>query len=219
MFSNFMYVFSLFIFYSFLGWIIEMFMENIINKKFVNRGFLIGPYCPIYGISSLLMVFFLNQYKNDIGVLFCVSLVICTLVEYITSFLLEKLFRARWWDYTNEPFNINGRVCLINSIAFGILGILLIDIINPFMSNLFLSFESNIFNIIMILVLILFVIDILISCYAVLKIKLNCPNLKKDYTKEISIKVKEFIESSGYITKRIFIAFPNIIKIPINKKK
>ena len=151
--------------------------------------------------------------------LFCVSLVICTLVEYITSFLLEKLFRARWWDYTNEPFNINGRVCLINSIAFGILGILLIDIINPFMSNLFLSFESNIFNIIMILVLILFVIDILISCYAVLKIKLNCPNLKKDYTKEISIKVKEFIESSGYITKRIFIAFPNIIKIPINKKK
>ena len=144
-----LFYFALFFIYSFIGWLIEMFCVNVILKqKFANRGFLIGPYCPIYGSASLIMIFLLSRYKEDILVLFFMSIIICSITEYLTSYIMEKIFKARWWDYTNEPFNLNGRICLINSIAFGMLGVLLIKFINPFFSNLLLKINPLLFNII-----------------------------------------------------------------------
>ena len=106
---HFLFLFSLFIIYSFIGWTIEMVACAIANKKIVNRGFLVGPYCPIYGFSSLIMIGVLQKYLNDAFVLFIMAIFICTFTEYITSYIMEKIFHARWWDYTNIPFNLNGR--------------------------------------------------------------------------------------------------------------
>ena len=121
--------------YSFFGWLLEVIVTFIKSKKIVNRGFLIGPYCPIYGKGALLIVLLLKKYENDIIALFVMAVVVCSIIEYITSYVLEKLFNTRWWDYSNIKFNINGRVCLQNLVAFGIFGVLLLKYVNPFLLN------------------------------------------------------------------------------------
>ena len=105
---------------SFAGWIMETISISIRNKKFVNRGFLIGPVCPIYGYGVVLVSLLLQKYQNDIIVTFFMSIIICGFLEYFTSYFMEIIFKARWWDYSQRKFNINGRVCLENLVLFGL---------------------------------------------------------------------------------------------------
>ena len=121
--------FILFMFYSFIGWIIEIINEIITEKRYVNRGFLVGPYCPIYGFGTIFMITLLTRYLDDFIVLFIMSVVICSLLEYFTSYIMEKMFKARWWDYSDKKFHINGRICLSNCIAFGVLGLLIVKFV------------------------------------------------------------------------------------------
>lgn len=123
--------FVYFVLYSFLGWICETIYCSIDDKKFVNRGFLNGPFCPIYGTGALLVIDIFMKYKDDLLVLFILSVVITSIVEYITSYLLEKIFNLQLWDYSTYYFNLNGRVCLKNSLLFGVLSILAVEIIHP----------------------------------------------------------------------------------------
>ncbi|MCI7442514.1 MAG: putative ABC transporter permease [Clostridium sp.] len=123
--------FVYFVLYSFLGWGCETIYCSIDDKKFVNRGFLNGPFCPIYGTGALLVIDIFMKYKDDLVVLFILSVVITSIVEYITSYLLEKIFNLQLWDYSIYPFNLNGRVCLKNSLLFGVLSILAVEIIHP----------------------------------------------------------------------------------------
>ena len=101
----------LFFIFSFLGWVMEVTLTLITDKKFVNRGFLLGPCCPIYGCGCILLNLLLQNYMNNIIVLFILTMFTCSLLEYITSFLMEKIFKLRWWDYSQMRFNINGRMC------------------------------------------------------------------------------------------------------------
>src|SRR5574344_2723105 len=126
------YYFLLFMFYSFLGWIVEVVCKLIEKHKFINRGFLIGPYCPIYGWSCIFMILTLTKYENDPIILFLMAIVICSILEYFTSYFMELIFKTRWWDYSKKKYNINGRICLETMIPFGILGTIVIYIINPF---------------------------------------------------------------------------------------
>ena len=121
----------LFFAFSFLGWLMEVMVVIFKERKIVNRGFLIGPCCPIYGFGGLIMTLLLQNIKNNPIILFLLSLLICSVLEYGTSYVMEKLFHARWWDYSNRKFNINGRICLTNMIAFGLLGCLIIYILDP----------------------------------------------------------------------------------------
>ena len=114
-------LFLLFITYSFMGWVMEMIATVVEDHEIVNRGFLIGPYCPIYGCCSIAIILILHKINNPI-ILFIFSILICSIGEYITSFVLEKIFKARWWDYSHMKFNLNGRICLRNCLFFGILG-------------------------------------------------------------------------------------------------
>ena len=123
---------ALFFIYSFLGWLMESVGDSIKKKKFINRGFLIGPYCPIYGTGVLLITVLLRKYNGDIWITFFMSLLICGTLEYMTSYIMEKIFKARWWDYSQRKFNINGRICLETLIPFGIAGTFIIYIANPF---------------------------------------------------------------------------------------
>jgi len=134
--ENIIFYFFLFFLYSILGWIIETIFVAIIDKKIVNRGFLIGPYLPLYGSSAIVMILYLNQYKDNPLTVFLLAMFVCTFLEYITSYIMEKIFKARWWDYTNQKFNINGRVCLKNSLLFGILSLILIYLINPLLTQI-----------------------------------------------------------------------------------
>lgn len=123
--------FLLFIIYSFIGWSIEVIGVLVRDKRFVNRGFLIGPYCPIYGFGGISIVFFLTKFMNDPIALFVMAIFICSVLEYSTSFIMEKIFKTRWWDYSDKKFNINGRICLETMWAFGALACFVMYIVNP----------------------------------------------------------------------------------------
>ena len=205
---NYIDLILLFFFYSFIGWLVEV-LEGIINNRgFINRGFLVGPICPIYGISCISMLLLLNRYENDYVILFILGMVICTLIEYITSLILEKIFNTRWWDYSDHKINLNGRVCLETMILFGISGILLMKGFKPFTNYMLGIIPSNIKLIISIVLTVILLIDLFFSIKVINFLKSN--NLIKvtDCTKEVNKKVKDILSKSGYMTKRLLKSFP-----------
>lgn len=183
----------LFFTYSFAGWCMESIGGILVVKKFINRGFLIGPLCPVYGIGVVIITALLGGYANDFFALFILATVLCGVLEYLTSYFMEKLFNARWWDYTNRRFNINGRVCLENLCLFGIAGSVILKIINPFFINLYMKIPELYRHIITSIVFVLFVIDFIISFKIIFSFK-GATYTKMDNTEEISSKVKDKAE-------------------------
>ena len=125
-----------FMIYSFFGYLSEVTYCSIPAKRFVNRGFLYGPYLPIYGFGGLIVVIILSPLHAHPVVVFALAMILTSILEYFTSWLLEKLFSIKLWDYSRYKLNINGRVCLLNSTLFGIMGIVLEYMVNPFVSRL-----------------------------------------------------------------------------------
>lgn len=199
----------LFMSYSFLGWLIEMVCCSIDQKKIVlNRGFCLGPYCPIYGFAAIGMILFLNKYLDDPIVLFVMSAVGASVLEYLTSYVMEKLFKARWWDYYDNSFNINGRICLQNSILFGLLGVFLLCVLNPFYTSILLKIPVLVRCIIAFVLLFIFVFDNIISFVTVFQIRSNAVLLLQDSTALISKQVKEILSKNRVLKKRLLEAFP-----------
>ncbi len=124
-----------FILYSVIGWIIETLLFAVRDKKSVKRGFLFGPLCPIYGTGAVLCTVLLYGRITNFFALFGAGLALCTAIEYITHFVLEKFFHAKWWDYSNQKFNIKGRICLTSSLLFGAGVAVLIKWIQPFVAG------------------------------------------------------------------------------------
>lgn len=125
-------LFLLLLFYSFLGWCGEMIYCSIGQRKLCEkRGFLNGPLCPIYGHGALLVLLALGNRWNTPAATFLVGMVLTSAVEYITSYAMEKLFHMRWWDYSKRRFNLGGRVCLLNSILFGLACLVLRYVVHP----------------------------------------------------------------------------------------
>lgn len=201
--------FLLFFVYSILGWLMEVIRIFIHNGKLVNRGFLIGPYCPIYGHGVLLMTFLLRKYQNDILATFIFSILICGILEYFTSYFMEKIFHARWWDYTNRKFNINGRICLDNLIAFGILGCIILYITNPVILSLLSKIPNVLLHILSGVLFVVYIADNIISSKIILNLKEISVNVK-DNTEEISQKVKNIISKKSALHRRLVEAFPDI---------
>ena len=120
------------IIYSFFGWILESVLKTIYQKKFVNSGFLNGPICPIYGFGAILLIVILNKTKGKKTLEFFVSMIVFSAFEYIVSFIFEKVFGLRWWDYSNDFLNINGRISIAYSVAWGAIGLLFNEKLHPF---------------------------------------------------------------------------------------
>lgn len=118
-------LFLWFLFYSFCGWLYESILVSIQERRLVNRGFLNGPLCPIYGTGAVLAVLVLGRVQSPLTV-FLVSMVGATALEYATSWAMERLFHARWWDYSHFKFNLNGRVCLLGAVVFGVGGVAIV---------------------------------------------------------------------------------------------
>ena len=207
----------LFFIYSFLGWVLEVFTVYFSSHKWVNRGFLIGPVCPIYGFGGLFVVLFLSRYRHDLLVLFIMSSVLCSVLEYLTSYFLEKIFKARWWDYSKKPFNINGRIALTTSLAFGVLGTIIALYINPLFLNLISFIPRKIMITLTTILTIVFLIDAALTFNVMFQIKNQLNLILEDNTREISKKVREFLASHSYFSRHILRSFSNF-KIPFKKK-
>ena len=209
--------FLYFIIIAVCGWFMEITLQLITKHKFADRGFLIGPYCPIYGCGALLITIFLTRFENYPFALFCVAIVVCAVLEYATSYIMEKIFHARWWDYSENKFNINGRICLETIIPFGLLGLLLIYVVNPFIFNILTQAQENFINIIAIIIAVIFAIDNIISFKVILNVRLTSRKLDKenpkDNTEEMSKKVIEFLRSKSFLNRRLLNAFPKLTMI------
>lgn len=209
--------FLLFIIYAVLGWILEVTCKLIEYKRFINRGFLIGPYCPIYGWGAVAITILLNRYSYDPFVLFLMTMVTCSILEYGTSWIMEKLFKARWWDYSKRKFNIDGRVCLGTMVPFGLFGMFLTYVSNPFIIGLLDKVDTNILNIIAIVIFIIYLVDNVISTIVILGFRKTAVQIgkegKQDNTEQITKKVREVLNARSWLYKRLINAYPKLIAI------
>lgn len=200
--------FLAFMIYSFFGWCMEVLLVFIENKKFVNRGFLLGPYCPIYGHGCLLIVLLLRRYMDNPLVLFVLAMVLCMSLEYLTSYLMELVFKARWWDYSDKKYNINGRVCLETAIPFGILGSLIMYLVHPFVMGIVSKFSKVSLLVVGGILLFIYFADNIVSLCAVSKINRFEFKKYKDSTEDITNMVREYLAKQTFLTKRLVKAFP-----------
>lgn len=216
-----MIYFLLFIIYATLGWLIEVIGKLIEKKRFINRGFLIGPYCPIYGFGALAITFLLKKYTDDIVALFVMAILVCGILEYLTSYFMEKIFHARWWDYSTKKFNINGRVCLNTIIPFGLLGCFIMYVSNPFLLKILNALPDLALYILSIALFIIFIIDNVISFNVISTVRTTTKNLYKelDNTEEITKKVKEILLSKSVLHRRLIHAYPKLETIKEKIKK
>ena len=224
------YIFLLFIIYSFVGYIVEIISCSLNSKKLVlNRGFFLGPYLPIYGISCLLMGSFIIRYKDDLFTVFVMSAFICTTVEYITSYVLEKIFKARWWDYSDRKFNLEGRVCLGNAFLFGVGGVIFTYVLNPFVVSMLDKLPILVLRIVSITLMVIFLVDVIITITTLYQVKVSTIKFKsRDVTAELTKLIREELTKKRDIKTNFFVrhmlnAFPwiksNDYNSPLSKLK
>lgn len=215
--------FLLFMIYAILGWCMEVTCKLIQYKRFINRGFLIGPYCPIYGYGAILITFLLKKYINDPIALFFMAIIICGTLEYLTSYFMEKIFKARWWDYSQKKFNINGRICLNTIIPFGLLGLFIMYVSNPFFISKIEMLPQMWLNILFWALLAIYIVDNIVSGIVIRYVKKTEKIVGKDLdnTEEITQKVKEVLQSKSALHRRLLNAYPSLetVKIKIKAKK
>ena len=154
---------SYFFTYSFLGWILETVFCVLTLGVFNKRGFLYGPVCPIYGFGAILLIECLKKIKTNSFGKFFISMIAFTIFEYVVSVVLESLFGLRWWDYTGEPFNFQGRISLAFSIAWGIIGVIFVDKIHPFIKRKLERYTIRFPHKVQVVVLNIFLVIILID--------------------------------------------------------
>lgn len=200
--------FLYFIIYSFIGWSIEVIDKFFEFKRFINRGFLIGPICPVYGYGVLAILLVPGNNTSDPLAVFLKSILICSVLEYFTSYFMEKLFKARWWDYSRYKFNINGRICLETMLPFGILGSFVVYFIHPFIKGILSNFSNGLLLTISIILFVIYMIDNIISFNVMNKIKKEIKKQKEDSTELIRKKVLEFIDANSILYRHIKNAFP-----------
>ncbi|WP_100065685.1 putative ABC transporter permease [Miniphocaeibacter massiliensis] len=184
-------LFMTFIVYAFIGWIWETIYCSIKAKHFVYRGFLLGPYCPVYGFGVSFVLLLVPKDSGTLLNLYFNVIVIVTIIEYIASFLLEKLFHMKLWDYSDIPFNIEGRVAVPVSLFWGVGCIFLIKVINPVVNDVIDKFIKDTDSIGPIILFILFAVDVMSTLYFSMTTKAEVEKVIDNSDKE-NAGIKEY---------------------------
>lgn len=213
--------------YGFLGWCLEVTYVTVCKGKFVNRGFLNGPVCPVYGFGAVSVIAALTPLKENLLALYFGSVLLTSFLELVTGFAVEKIFHQRLWNYSRVPFNIGGYICLKFSLGWGFACLFTLKIIHPVASELVRILPNILGNILLAVFTVFFVIDIISTTASVSRL-----NMKLSQIEEISEKIKErsdalghnisgevlelkerynrLLEQRNYFNARFFRAFPNI---------
>ena len=175
--SNLYKMIILFTLYSFLGWTCEVLYAYSIHHHFVNRGFLTGPFCTIYGFGFLIIYLVLHKFKSNLCSLFIFSILLTSALELITGWALDTLFHTRYWNYTSYPLNIKGYICFYFSLIWGTGSIIVIKILNPVISFLISLIPSTKLTSICFLILFYFIGDLIMSSYKLTFVKIFLENI------------------------------------------
>lgn len=160
-----------FVIYAFLGWGLEVTFQTVTVGKFINRGFLNGPVCPIYGFGMITLLYFLSPFRNNLVLLFIGAVILTSILEYITGFVLEKLFDDKWWDYSDLPFNLHGYISLSFSLAWGLAAIFVIQLIHPAIEKISSLLDNGLGNFMLFILILYFLADFTVTLLSILKIK------------------------------------------------
>lgn len=189
--TDFFHLFYYFIVYSFMGWCMETCLVSFNSKEFVNRGFMNGPFCPIYGTGASAIYLFLTPLQDHPVLVFFWGMLLATVIEYGTSFVMEKLFHARWWDYSEKKYNLQGRVCLSISLCWGILSLIMLHVFQPVVLRLVDQIPASAGQWLGMGIILYFMVDIFITIKHVLKL-----NQTLDMLTRIRDDIVERLESS-----------------------
>lgn len=206
------YYFILYFFtYGFFGWCTEVAFAAFKQGKFVNRGFLNGPICPIYGVGVSVVVSFLTPLEESLILLYAASTILVTFIEWLTGYLMDKIFHHKWWDYSNQPLNIGGYVCLLFSLIWGVACVAIVKVIHPLIYKT-LSFIPVTLGIVIaiILVVVLFV-DLYVTASGILKL-----NKRLDAMEKIAAELREVSDKVG---ENIYESVMDTLEFQEEKKK
>ena len=156
--------------YAFTGWCVEIAYHALTKGHFVNRGMLTGPVCPIYGAGMGIMLIAMRPFTDSWLWSILGSIVICTALELIVGLALRWLFHAQWWDYSNEPFNIAGLICLRFSIAWGFGGAFLIKVVHPLVEDLVALIPLGLLFVLVVIASVIILADLIVTVSGILKI-------------------------------------------------
>ena len=204
----------LFFSYAFIGWCIEVTLKYFQFHRFINRGFLTGPWLPIYGSGAALITIAVKgtaPLESSVGTTFVVSFLLCGLLEYLTSYILEKRFHARWWDYSQKPMNLHGRVWIGNLILFGLGGVVIVDLINPLLLRLSEHMSLPLREIIAVSLSAVFVADYVMSHFVLKLVKTSVELSEADDTEAISKEVRMLLSNRSVFYRRFAEAYPEVI--------
>ena len=204
----------LFFAYAFIGWCIEVTLKYFQFHRFINRGFLTGPWLPIYGSGAALITIAVNglsPLESSVGTTFVVSFILCGIVEYMTSFVLEKRFHARWWDYSQKPMNLHGRVWIGNLILFGLGGVLIVELFNPLLFRLFGHINIRMREILAIALSCVFVADYVMSHFVLKLVKSGVESSEADDTEAINKEIHLLLHDRSFFHRRFAEAYPEVI--------
>lgn len=186
--------------YSIIGWLIETAVCSVNNKRFVNCGFLYGPYCPIYGVGAVLVLLTCGKLAQYPPLVFLVAMVLTSALEYLTSAVMEHLFQIRWWDYSGRRFNLNGRVCLFNSLAFGALGLAMVYLLEPLVAGLLGAVAVDLKRSLASLTVIVLLGDMVLTLNALLKLSERVKSVSAgvhEHNAQSMVVIKARIEENG----------------------
>ena len=212
--TNWINVILQFFIFGFAGWCMEVMLKYRQFHRFINRGFLTGPILPIYGFGVILITIVvgnLASVESGVVMTFALSLVICGLVEYLTSYVLEKIFHARWWDYSQKPMNLHGRVWIGNLVLFGLAGVAIIHIVNPVLFTALDRVPMNVRKVTVSVLLAILAADYIISYFVLKLVKVGVDSSEADNTEEISKEVRQLLTNRSYFYSRFADSYPEVI--------
>ena len=204
----------LFFVYAIAGWCMEVILKYRQFHRFINRGFLTGPWLPIYGFGAVLITLGVNAIagvEHSVGTTFLISFFLCGTVEYVASWIMEKRFHARWWDYSQKPMNLNGRVWIGNLILFGLAGVGIEYVANPLLFKLFDRISLRARAIIACVLLVVIAADYVVTHFVLKLVKTGVETSEADNTEQISKEVRLLLSDRNYFYSRFADAYPEVI--------
>lgn len=183
-------LFLYFIIYAFLGWVLEVIYHLYKQGKLVNRGFLNGPVCPIYGFGAVIMLLVLDNLIDKPFYVFIIGAIVASLLELVTGYVLEKLFQVRWWDYSNMKYNIGGYVSLLFSFYWGIGSVILAEVLHPLVVNFVGLFSRGLVNSFLSAAFIVINIDAIVTLISLLEFR-KIIRVLKETKSEFSARLDE----------------------------
>lgn len=199
--------------FSVLGWLMEVFLMFVQYHRFINRGYFIGPYCPIYGFGVVAVTVFVNSIigaDSSCGDVFLVGLIVCGALEYFVSWVMERLFHARWWDYSTKPMNLHGRIWIGNLILFGLGSMIIVKWVNPLLFRFLSRWSDRAILWTAVVMFVLLLTDAVVSSVMMNLVKQEIDARTEDNTEEVSAKVRALLKDRSMLIRRINEAYPRL---------